>query len=159
MDYFQDQTLLNVGKEKASLLRESLLWKLRIKIFWIIFFHRGKQQQPWMTLSLLRCSKWFVFSPDFLRLAFTYSGENSFLIRVISCACIGTCVEHISHGRDGLPKKSSCSFGFVKMRGDGRALPKFFVHFLQTVYIGSIWGRRGRKRPLPKFWHIGVQKK
>ena len=26
------------------------------------------------------------------------------------------------------------------MRGGGRALPKFFVHFSKTVYIESIWG-------------------
>ena len=44
--------------------------------------------------------------------------------------------------RDGLPKKNSCSFGFCpnEVGGGGRALPKFFVHFSQTVYIGSIWG-------------------
>ena len=30
---------------------------------------------------------------------------------------------------------------FVQMRGgEGRALPKFFVTFSQTVYIGSILG-------------------
>ena len=145
MDYFQDQTLLNVGKEKASLLRESLLWKLRIKIFWIIFFHRGKQQQPWMTLSLLRCSKWFVFSPDFLRLAFTYSGENSFLIRVISCACIGTCVEHISHGRDGLPKKSSCSFGFCPNEVGGGPAQNFCPLFTNCIYWVNLGMGRERE--------------
>ena len=37
------------------------------------------------------------------------------------------------------------------MRG-GRALPKFFVHFSQNVYIGSIWEWGRRERPLPKFF-------
>ena len=36
--------------------------------------------------------------------------------------------------REGLPTKSSCSFGFCPNEGGG--LPKFVVHFLQTVYIG-----------------------
>ena len=60
-----------------------------------------------------------------------------------------------------LPKKSSCSFGFCPIEvGGGKALPKFFVHFSQTVYIGSIWGWGGRGRPLPiSFGHIGDQKK
>ena len=41
--------------------------------------------------------------------------------------------------REGFTKKSSCSFGFCPNEG-GRALPKFCVHFSQTVYIGSICG-------------------
>ena len=43
---------------------------------------------------------------------------------------------------------------FVQMRkrGGGRALPKFVVHFSQTVYIRSISGWGGRGRPLPKFF-------
>ena len=53
--------------------------------------------------------------------------------------------------REGLPKKSSCSFGLCPNEAGGRALPKFFVHFSQTVYIGSIWGWGGRGRPLPNF--------
>ena len=45
-------------------------------------------------------------------------------------------------------KKVAVLLDFVQMREGGwgmRALPKFFVHFSQTVYIGSIWGwgRRG----------------
>ena len=44
------------------------------------------------------------------------------------------------------------------MRG-GRALPKFFVHFSQTVYIGSIWGWGGRGRPLPNFFGTVAFKK
>ena len=48
-------------------------------------------------------------------------------------------------------KKVAVLLDFVQMRG-GRALPKFFVHFSQTVYIGSIWGWGGRGRPLPKFF-------
>ena len=48
-------------------------------------------------------------------------------------------------------KKVAALFYFVQMRG-GRDLPKFFVHFSQTVYIGSIWGWGGRGRPLPKFF-------
>ena len=35
--------------------------------------------------------------------------------------------------REGLPKKVAVLLDFVQMRG-GRALPKFFVHFSQTVY-------------------------
>ena len=54
--------------------------------------------------------------------------------------------------RDGLPKKIAVLLDFVQMRGGG--LPKFFVHFSQTVYIGSIWGWEGRGRPLPKFFGI-----
>ena len=61
--------------------------------------------------------------------------------------------------RDGLPKKSSCSFGFCPNEGGGRALPKFFVHFSQTVYIGSIWGWGGRGRPLPNFFGTLALKK
>ena len=48
-------------------------------------------------------------------------------------------------------KKVALLLDFVQMRG-GRVLPKFFVHFSQTVYIGSIWGWGGRGRPLPKFF-------
>ena len=48
-------------------------------------------------------------------------------------------------------KKVAVLLDYVQMRG-GRALPKFFVHFSQTVYIGSIWGWGGRGRPLPKFF-------
>ena len=40
--------------------------------------------------------------------------------------------------REGFPKKNSYSFGFCPNEGGG--LHKFFVHFSQTVYIGSIWG-------------------
>ena len=47
---------------------------------------------------------------------------------------------------------------FVQMRGGG--LPKFFVHFSHTVYIGSIWGWGGRGRPLPNFFGtLGLKKK
>ena len=53
--------------------------------------------------------------------------------------------------REVLPKKVAVLLDFVQLRG-GRALPKFFVHFSQTVYIGSIWGWGGRGRPLPKFF-------
>ena len=52
---------------------------------------------------------------------------------------------------EGLLKKVAVLLDFVQLRG-GRALPKFFVHFSQTVYIGSIWGWGGRGRPLPKFF-------
>ena len=38
--------------------------------------------------------------------------------------------------RDGLPKKIAVLLDFVQMRG-GTALPKFFVHFSQTVFIGE----------------------
>ena len=51
--------------------------------------------------------------------------------------------------REGFPKKSSCSFG---LRGWGGPCPIFFVHFSQTLYIGSIRGWGGRGRPLPKFF-------
>ena len=59
--------------------------------------------------------------------------------------------------RDGLPKKSSCSFGFCPNGGgEGRALPKFFS---QTVYIRSIWGMgREGETPAQIFWHIGDKK-
>ena len=56
--------------------------------------------------------------------------------------------------RDSFPKKSSCFFGFCPNEG-GRGpcpVPKFFVQFSQTVYIGSIWGWGGRGRPLPKLF-------
>ena len=60
--------------------------------------------------------------------------------------------------RDGLPKKSSCSFGICP---NGGGLPKFFIHFSQTVYNGSIWGwgGRGTVTPAKIFWHVGVKKK
>ena len=48
-------------------------------------------------------------------------------------------------------KKVAVLLYFVQIRG-GSALPKFFVHFSQTVYIGSIWGWGGRGRPLAKFF-------
>ena len=41
--------------------------------------------------------------------------------------------------RDGLTKKIAVLLDCAQMRG-GRALPKFFVHFSQTLYTGSIWG-------------------
>ena len=45
------------------------------------------------------------------------------------------------------------------MRGE-RALPKFFVHFSQTVNWVNLGIGMGRGRPLPKFfWLIGVKKK
>ena len=48
-----------------------------------------------------------------------------------------------------------------KWGGEGRALPKFFVSFSQTVYNGSIWGwgGRGTVTPAKIFWHVGVKKK
>ena len=55
-------------------------------------------------------------------------------------------------------KKVAVLLDFVQMRG-GRALPNFFVHFSQTVYIGSIWGWGGRGRPLPKFFGTLASKK
>ena len=48
-------------------------------------------------------------------------------------------------------KKVAVLLDFVQMRGGGRAVPKFLVHFSQTIYIGSIWGWGGRGRALPKF--------
>ena len=55
--------------------------------------------------------------------------------------------------KDGVPKKVAVHLDFVQMGGGGgRALPKFFVHFPQTVYIGSIWGWGGRGRLLPNFF-------
>ena len=62
--------------------------------------------------------------------------------------------------REGFPINSSCSFG-VCPNEVVRALPKFFVHFSQTVYIGSIWGwgGRGTVTPAKNFWHVGVKKK
>ena len=56
------------------------------------------------------------------------------------------------------PKKIAVLLDAVQMRG-GRALPKFFVHFSQTVYIGSIWGWGGGERPLPKFFGTLALKK
>ena len=49
--------------------------------------------------------------------------------------------------REGFPKKVAVLLDFVQMRGGGRTLPKSFVHYSQTVYIGSIWGWGGRGRP------------
>ena len=63
--------------------------------------------------------------------------------------------------RDGFPKKSSCSFGFCPSEWEGRALPKFLVHFSQTVYIDWVnfgMGREG-ETPAQIFWHICVQNK
>ena len=47
--------------------------------------------------------------------------------------------EHLfgSGSKGGSPEKNSCSIQFLQMRGGG-ALPKVFVHFSQTVYLGSI---------------------
>ena len=55
------------------------------------------------------------------------------------------------------PEKNSRSFEFCLKEGGG--LPKFFVHFSQTVYIGSIWGWGGRGRPLPKYFGTLALKK
>ena len=57
-------------------------------------------------------------------------------------------------------KKWLFFFYFVQMRGwGGRALPKFFVTFSQTVYWVNLGiGRKG-ETPAQFFWHIGVQKK
>ena len=50
--------------------------------------------------------------------------------------------------RDGFTKKVAVLLDFVHMRG-GRSLPKFFVHFSQTVFwVNLRMGRRGG-RPLP----------
>ena len=55
-------------------------------------------------------------------------------------------------------KKVALLLDFVQMRG-GRALPKYFVHFSQTVYIGSIWGWGERGRSLPNlFGPLAFQK-
>ena len=62
-------------------------------------------------------------------------------------------------GWGGFPKKSSCSFGFCPNEGGRRALPKFFVHFSKTVYIGSIWAWEGRGRPLLIFFGTLALKK
>ena len=59
---------------------------------------------------------------------------------------------------EGLPKKVAVLLDFVRLRG-GRVLSKFFVHFSQTVYIGSIWGWGGKWRPLPKFFNTLAFKK
>ena len=48
--------------------------------------------------------------------------------------------------RDGLPKKIAVLLDFVQMRG-GRALPKFFVHFSQTVYRVNLGMRREGETP------------
>ena len=41
-------------------------------------------------------------------------------------------------------KKVAVLLDFVQMRGGGRALPKFFVNFSQTVYWVNLgMGRRG----------------
>ena len=48
-------------------------------------------------------------------------------------------------------KKVAVLLDFVQMRGVGEGPAQIFVHFSQTVYIGSIWGWSGRGRPLPKF--------
>ena len=53
--------------------------------------------------------------------------------------------------RDGLPKKIAVLLDFVQMRG-GRALPKFVVHFSQTVYIlGQFGDGEGGGDPCPIF--------
>ena len=58
---------------------------------------------------------------------------------------------------EGLPKKVAVPLDFVQLRG-GRALPKFFVHFSQTVYwVNFGMGSEG-ETPAQIFWHIGVQK-
>ena len=50
--------------------------------------------------------------------------------------------------KEGFMKKSSCSFGFCpNEEGGGRALPKFVVHFSQTVY----WDGEGGGDPCPNF--------
>ena len=72
--------------------------------------------------------------------------------------------------RDCLPKKVAVLLDIVQMRG-GSAVPKLFVHFSQTVYIGSIWEKwttdltralpppsRKGMTPAQIFWHVGVKK-
>ena len=59
--------------------------------------------------------------------------------------CINVVYQYVKYI---LGKKVAVLLDFVQMRGGG--LPKFFVHFSQTVYIGSIWGWGGRGRPLDK---------
>ena len=59
-------------------------------------------------------------------------------------------------------RKVAVLLDFVQMRGGGRALPKSFVRFSHTVYIGSIWGwefEREGETPAQIFWHIAVKKK
>ena len=60
--------------------------------------------------------------------------------------------------REDIPKKSCCSFGFCPNEG-GEGPAQIFVHFSQTVYIGSIWGWGGRGRPLPKLFGMLAFKK
>ena len=60
---------------------------------------------------------------------------------------------HIFHWlnwlREGLPKKVAVLLDLVQIRGGGAALPNFFVHFSQTVFVGSIlgWGGEGGEAP------------
>ena len=51
---------------------------------------------------------------------------------------VSACASLYNHSRDGFPKKVAVLLDFVQMRGG--ALPNFFVHFSQIVYIESIWG-------------------
>ena len=56
-------------------------------------------------------------------------------------------------------KKVGALLDFVQIRG-GRALPKFFVHFSQTVHWVNLgMGRRGGDTPAQFFWYIGIKKK
>ena len=62
--------------------------------------------------------------------------------------------------REGFTKKVAVLLDFVQMReGGGRALPKFFVYFSQTVYRVNLgMGMRGLETPAQFFGTLGCIK-
>ena len=123
--------------------------------------------------SLWKCLKVNMFDrycmvlllPTTIEAIETISAQNSRNLSTdgAECRCLSLNEKDHLAGklREGFPKKVAVLLNFVQMRGSGgRALPKFFIHVSQTLYIGLIWGWGGRGGdPFPNFLHIGVQKK
>ena len=58
--------------------------------------------------------------------------------------------------REGLPKKSSCSFGFCPNEGGGGPCPNFLSTFHKLFILGQFWDGEGGGDPCPNFlahWH------
>ena len=58
--------------------------------------------------------------------------------------------------RDGLPKKSSCSFGFCPNEGGGGPCPIFCPLFTNCIFWVNLGMGREGETPAQIFWHSGT---
>ena len=69
-----------------------------------------------------------------------------------------TMIEKSIDLRDGLPKKSSCSFGFCPNEGGGGPAQFFCPLFTNCIYWVNLGMGREGETPAQIFWHIGIIK-